>query len=55
MGKSGWYFFVRFIPFIGNIWLLILLCTDSQKGANKWGKNPKDIGITDEIDFIGVE
>lgn len=41
VGKSGWMFFVSFIPVVGIIWLLILLCTDSQEGSNEYGDNPK--------------
>lgn len=37
IGKSGWMFLVVLIPCVGPIWLLILLCTDSQQGENKWG------------------
>lgn len=55
MGKSGWYWFVRFIPLIGPIWLLVMLCTDSEHGPNKWGNNPKGIGNATEIDSIGLE
>ena len=43
MGKSGWWYFISFIPFIGAIWLIVLLCFDSQAGENKWGKNPKEV------------
>lgn len=42
VGKSGWMFFVSFIPVVGIIWLLILLCTDSQEGSNEYGDNPKN-------------
>lgn len=40
-GKSGWWIFIAFIPFIGAIWLLVLLVTDSQAGKNQYGTNPK--------------
>ena len=50
-GKSGWYFFVRLIPVVGSIWLLVLLCTDSEHGINRYGKNPKM--TYDEFDEIG--
>ncbi|MDB5201711.1 MAG: rane protein [Ferruginibacter sp.] len=52
MGKSGTWFFIYFVPFVGGIWLLVLLFTDSQPGMNKWGYNPKEEGI-DEISQIG--
>lgn len=43
VGKSGWWFFISFIPLIGSIWLLVLMCTDSQPGPNQYGPNPKEV------------
>jgi len=43
-GKSGWWIFISLIPLVGGIWLLVLLCTDSESGTNKWGDNPKREG-----------
>lgn len=43
VGKSGWMLLVGLFPVIGGIWLLVLFCTDSQKGPNKWGDYPKEI------------
>jgi uncharacterized membrane protein YhaH (DUF805 family) len=43
IGKTGWYFLVAIIPIVGAIWLLILLVTDSNPGANKYGTNPNEI------------
>ena len=43
VGKSGWMLLIGLIPLIGGIWLLVLMVTDSQAGANKWGENPKEI------------
>lgn len=40
-GKSGWWIFISFVPFIGAIWLLVLLVMDSQSGKNQYGPNPK--------------
>jgi uncharacterized membrane protein YhaH (DUF805 family) len=42
VGKSGWFLFVALIPIIGAIWLLVLLCTDGNAGANEYGPNPKE-------------
>lgn len=42
VGKSGWFLLIAFIPIIGAIWLLVLDCTDGEKGTNKWGPNPKE-------------
>ena len=42
IGKSGWYYFLILIPFIGPFILIVWLCLDSQMGENKWGANPKE-------------
>ena len=41
VGKSGWMYFIVFIPIVGAIWLLVLFCTEGESVANKWGENPK--------------
>jgi uncharacterized membrane protein YhaH (DUF805 family) len=41
VGKSGWFILIGFIPIIGAIWLLILVCSDSETGETKYGPNPK--------------
>ena len=41
IGKSGWWIFISLIPFIGAIWLLVLLVMDGQAGKNQYGPNPK--------------
>ena len=43
IGKSGWWFFISLIPIAGPIWMLVLLCTDSQMGVNQYGENPKGL------------
>ena len=50
VGKSGWWYFISFVPLIGGIWLLVLICTDSQPGSNEYGINPK----TGEVDLINT-
>ena len=40
-GKSGWYYLVTLIPFIGGIWLIILLATEGDVGPNEYGPDPK--------------
>ena len=42
VGKSGWYLLINLIPIAGPIWFLVLACTDSQPGHNKYGPNPKE-------------
>lgn len=40
-GRSGWWYFINFIPFIGPIILTIFLIFDSEPNENKYGANPK--------------
>ena len=42
VGKSGWYLLIILIPIAGPIWLLVLVCMDSQPGHNAYGPNPKE-------------
>lgn len=46
IGKSGWMQLVSLIPVVGGIWLLVLLCTKSESGENKYDQ-PKTNQITD--------
>lgn len=48
IGRSGWWYLLllvlSMIPFFGiiaSITLLVFMCKDSQKEANKWGISPK--------------
>lgn len=43
VGKSGWMILISLIPFIGAIWLLVLMLTDSQPNTNEYGSNPKAV------------
>lgn len=50
-GKSGWYYLVNFIPYVGGLIFLVLACQDSEMYTNKWGQDPK--AKPDEINEIG--
>lgn len=41
LGKGGGWFFIGFVPIIGSIWLLVLLCTEGESGENRFGPDPK--------------
>lgn len=43
LGKSGFWYFISFIPLIGGIWMLVLMCLDGQQGENQYGPNPKEL------------
>ncbi|KJY39023.1 MULTISPECIES: DUF805 domain-containing protein [Streptomyces] len=42
-GKSGWWYLVSLIPFIGFIWMIILMATEGDAGPNAYGPSPKQI------------
>ncbi|WP_370295061.1 DUF805 domain-containing protein [Rossellomorea marisflavi] len=41
-GRSGWWYFISFVPLAGGIILLVFCCLDSENGNNQWGSNPKN-------------
>lgn len=51
--KSGWYILVYFIPLVGIIWLLVLLCTEGDARPNQYGPDPKN--PNSELNDIGVK
>ena len=40
-GRSGGWFFISLVPFVGGIILLVFTCLDSEPNDNKYGPNPK--------------
>jgi uncharacterized membrane protein YhaH (DUF805 family) len=40
-GKSGWWWLIAFVPFVGAIILIVFWATDGQAGENQYGPNPK--------------
>jgi len=43
IGKSGWWWLIGLIPFVGWIVLIVFCCLDSQPGENQYGPNPKGL------------
>ena len=41
IGKSGWWWLIGLVPFIGWIVIIVFCCLDSQPGENQYGPNPK--------------
>ncbi len=41
-GRSGWFYFIAFVPVVGGIILIVFLASEGQHGPNKWGPNPLD-------------
>ncbi len=40
VGKSGWWYFIAFVPCVGFIILLLDLIKESQAGDNQYGPYP---------------
>lgn len=40
--KSGGWYFINFIPFVGFIWFLVLMCKAGTVGENRYGADPKN-------------
>jgi uncharacterized membrane protein YhaH (DUF805 family) len=41
--KSGWYYFIGIIPFIGAIILLVWFFTEGDRSGNNYGNDPKNL------------
>ncbi|GLI86343.1 membrane protein [Rossellomorea marisflavi] len=41
-GRSGFWYFIGFVPLVGGIILIVFCCLDSENGNNQWGSNPKN-------------
>ncbi|MGB1038096.1 MAG: DUF805 domain-containing protein [Bacteroidia bacterium] len=53
IGKDATMLMIYFIPVIGYFWLMILFLTSGTKGPNRFGQDPKNSNVGDEIDQIG--
>lgn len=52
-GKSGWYFLLTLIPYVGGIIMIVFMAQNGDVGTNKYGPDPKNPEIDNEIDDIG--
>ena len=39
--KSGWFVLINFIPYIGGIIVLVMMCLEGTRGPNRFGPDPK--------------
>ncbi len=51
-GRSGGWFFISFVPFVGGIILLVFTCLDSEPNDNMYGPNPKMDSMSFEKDIL---
>jgi uncharacterized membrane protein YhaH (DUF805 family) len=45
--RSGWWYFISFIPIIGTIILIVFLATEGTYGPNYYGEDPKEEDFDD--------
>jgi uncharacterized membrane protein YhaH (DUF805 family) len=41
IGKSGWWWLIALVPFVGAIILIVFWVMEGQPGDNEYGPNPK--------------
>jgi uncharacterized membrane protein YhaH (DUF805 family) len=46
--KSGWFYLLNFIPYVGPIIVLVFMCLEGTRGPNRFGEDPKG-GSSEEI------
>lgn len=39
--RSGWWILIALVPLVGGIILLVFLCLEGTRGANRFGADPK--------------
>ena len=42
LDKSGWFWFVRFVPLVGGIIVLVFMCMKGTSGSDRFGPDPLD-------------
>lgn len=40
--RSGWWYLISFVPIIGTIWFVVLMCLKGNIGPNSRGDDPLD-------------
>jgi uncharacterized membrane protein YhaH (DUF805 family) len=39
--KSGWFVLLNFLPYIGGLIVLVMMCLEGTRGPNRFGPDPK--------------
>ncbi|MEQ1542798.1 MAG: DUF805 domain-containing protein [Novosphingobium sp.] len=45
--KSGWFYLLSFIPYVGGIVVFVFMLLEGTRGPNRFGADPKDPNSTD--------
>jgi len=52
INKSGWFYLVGMIPYVGGFIMLFFTCKNGDVGSNQYGPDPKNPN-SDDINEIG--
>ena len=47
--RSGWFYLISFIPYIGRWIVFVFMCLDGTHGENQYGPDPKGTGIDTHV------
>jgi uncharacterized membrane protein YhaH (DUF805 family) len=47
--RSGWMTLFCFVPYVGSVVLLVLMCLGGTKGPNRFGEDPRTAGTHSDI------
>ena len=39
--KSGWFYLLNFVPYVGGIIVMVFMCLEGTRGPNRFGADPK--------------
>lgn len=47
--NSGWMLLIKIIPLVGSIIILVFMCSESTPEVNRWGPNPKNLNLGNDV------
>ena len=47
--KSGWFYLMSFIPYVGGWIVFVFMCIDGTHGENQYGHDPKGTGVDSNV------
>ena len=48
--KSGWWYLISFVPYLGGLVMLVFMVLDGTKGPNNYGEDPYNRSTQSTID-----
>lgn len=44
--KSGWFYLLNFIPYVGGLVIFVFMCLEGTRGQNRFGMDPLEQGYS---------